>query len=209
MGKYRSRRASLALVALMAGAAGCRPIPAEDGVPTGIYFRDQVVESVVPGDLPVVAARTRAVLAELGVTVESREAEERDIDLEIRGAGPYGQAVRVRLREDADENTRVRASVRKSAVEWDREYARIIVERIVQRSQERADRSVPVAVRGPRLPAGAQRPGHPSTPRPFTANRRTGRNGSPHRHGVPSPTRGASAVRGWVWSDFRLPMLSF
>lgn len=134
MRKYRSWRVSLALMALMADAAGCRPVPAEDGPMTGIYFRDQIAESVVPGDLPVVAARARAVLAEMGVTVESREADPHDIDLEIRGAGPDGQAVRVKLREDADENTRVRASVRKSAVEWDRQYARIIVERIVQRS---------------------------------------------------------------------------
>jgi hypothetical protein len=136
MGKYRSRRASLALVALMAGAGGCGAVPAEDGAPTGVYFRDQIAESVVPADLPVVAAHTRAVLAEMGVEIESREAEPHDIDLEIRGAGPHGQAVRVKLREDADANTRVRASVRKSAVEWDREYARAIVERIVQRSQE-------------------------------------------------------------------------
>jgi hypothetical protein len=156
MGTYRSRRARLALVALMAGAAGCRAVP-EDGAPAGVYFRDQIAESVVPGDLPVVAARTRAVLAEMGVKVESREAEPHDIDLEIRGAGPDGQAVRVKLREDADENTRVRASVRKNAVEWDRQYARIIVERIVQRSQERAE-SVPAAVRGSRLLAGARRP---------------------------------------------------
>jgi hypothetical protein len=135
MGKYRWRCAGLALVALTAAAAGCRGVPAEDGAPTGVYFRDQIAESVVRGDLPVVAAHAREVLAEMGVTVESREADPHDIDLEIRGAGPDGQAVRVKLREDADENTRIRASVRKSAVEWDRQYARIIVERIVQRSQ--------------------------------------------------------------------------
>jgi hypothetical protein len=133
MGNFRSWRASLVRVALMAAAGGCGAVPAEDGVPTGIYFRDQMAESVVSGDLPVVAARTRAVLAEMGVTVESRQAEPHDIDLDIRGAGPGGEAVRVKLREDADENTRVRASVRKSAVEWDRQYAHTIVERIVQR----------------------------------------------------------------------------
>jgi hypothetical protein len=87
---------------------------------------------VVPGDLLAVSTRTRAVLADMGVTVVSREAEPSDLELEIRASGPEGQAVHVELAEDAFGNTRIRASVRKNTLEWDREYARTIVERIVR-----------------------------------------------------------------------------
>lgn len=131
MSTYRHRGACLALAALLAGAAGCAALPAEDGAPDGVYFRGRSAESIVQGDLPMLSALARAVLADMGVTVGTREADEHDLDLKIRGTGPDGQAVHVELEEDADGNTRVRASAR-NAVEWDREYARIIVERIVE-----------------------------------------------------------------------------
>lgn len=121
-----------ALAALAIGA-GCAPIAPESEAP-GIYFSGQRAESLVQGDLPVVAARTLDVLAEMGVTLLSGDAEPNDLDLEIRGSGPEGQAVHVELEEDADGNTRVRAWVRKNSVEWDPYYARAVVERIVQGS---------------------------------------------------------------------------
>lgn len=123
-----------ALVALSMGAAGCGAIAPEAGPAAGIYFSGQRAESVVQDDLPVVAARTHAALADLGVTLVSGDAEPRDLDLEIRGSGPEGRAVHVELEEDADGNTRVRAWVRKNSLEWDRQYARTVVEHIVQRS---------------------------------------------------------------------------
>jgi hypothetical protein len=137
MSKHRLRGACLALAALM-GAAGCSAIPAETR-PDGVYYSGRSAESVVRVDLPILAVLTRAVLADMGVTVGAREAEANDLDWEIRGTAPDGWAVRVDLKEDADGNTRVRASARLSAVEWDREYARIIVQRIVERLSREAD----------------------------------------------------------------------
>jgi hypothetical protein len=140
MSKHRLRGACAVLVALSVGAAGCAAIPPADGAPDGVYFKGRSAESIVHGDLPVLSALTRAVLADMGVTVGTREADANDLDLEIRGTSPDGLAVHVELKEDADGNTRVRASARMSAVEWDRYYARIIVERIIERLS-REDRS--------------------------------------------------------------------
>jgi hypothetical protein len=140
MSKHRLRSACLALVALSMGAAGCTAIAVGDGAPDGVYFTGRRAESIVQGDLPVVAALARAVLADMGVTVGTRDAEMNDLDLQIRGTGPDGRAVHVELEEDADGNTRVRASARMNSLEWDREYARIIVERIVERLDRGAGR---------------------------------------------------------------------
>jgi hypothetical protein len=133
MRKHRPWGAGPALVALAIGAAGCAAIEPE-GEAAGIYFSGQRAESLVQDNLPVVAARTLAVLADMGVTRVSGDPEPNDLDLEIRGSGPGGQAVHVKLEEDADGNTRVRAWVRRNSEEWDRHYARAIVERIVDGS---------------------------------------------------------------------------
>lgn len=166
MSKHRLRVACLALVALSMGAAGCTAIPAGNGVRTGVYFTGRSAESIVQGDLPVLEALTRAVLADMGVAVGASEAEVNDLELEIRGTGPDGRAVHVELEEDADGNTRVRASARTNAVDWDREYARIIVERIVERSYRGADPSARIFPRT--SPYSRRRPalrgGHPSAP---------------------------------------------
>lgn len=130
----KHRRWGPVRVALAIGAAGCAAIAPEGGGPAGIYFSGQRAVTVVQGDLPVIADHTLAVLADMGVTLVTGDAEPEDLDLEIRGSGPEGQSVHVELEEDADGNTRVRAWVRKNSAEWDRPYARTIVERIVQRS---------------------------------------------------------------------------
>lgn len=139
MRKHWRRGAGPGLAAL---AMGCAPLVPEREA-AGVYFSGQRAQTLVQGDLPVVAARTLVVLADMGVTQVSGDAEPNDLDLEIRGDGPEGQAVHVELEEDADGNTRVRAWVRKNSLEWDRYYARAIVERIVEHSQEGAVSSDP------------------------------------------------------------------
>jgi hypothetical protein len=156
MSGHLLRSAWLALGALSMGAAGCTAIPPETGAPSGVYFRGRSAECIVPGDLPAVSALARAVLADLGVTVGTREADADDLDLEIRGTGPDGRAVHVDLAEDADGNTRVRASARVNTVEWDRDYARIVVERIVERLNRGRDPSTRLPGRTP--PHSSRRP---------------------------------------------------
>lgn len=150
MSKHRLWSACLALVVLSAGAAGCTALVEDTGTAGGVYLRGRSAESLVQGDLSVLAALTRAVLADMGVTVGTREADVNDLDVVIRGTGPDGRSVHVELEEDADGNTRVRASVRTNAVEWDPEYARITVERIVERLSRESGSSI-------RIPAGTAR----------------------------------------------------
>ena len=125
-----TRLRKAALVATLGGLAGCAAAAAGAGAAAGIYLTDQGATGVVDGSLSTVEARTRAVLADMGVQVESRQVEDQDV--EFTGTG-NGMDVHVKLSDAGNGTTRVDASARKNMVEWDKSYARTIVERIVAR----------------------------------------------------------------------------
>lgn len=127
MGRGRWALLALLLVAVQACAAAA--IGAA-GAAAGIYLTDQGAEGMVQGSLAEVDARTQAVLAEMGITVQHREAEEDEIEYH----GERGDLdINVELKPAGANTTKVTVSARENAVEWDKEYARDVVRRIVQR----------------------------------------------------------------------------
>lgn len=130
-GRQTGRRMA-ALVAMSLAASGCwAAAAAGGGAAAGVYLSDQSAESTVNAPIADVALRTRTVLSEMRIEVEERDADLNDRELEIHGVAPDGDAVHVEL-QAAGSTTRVRVSARENAVEWDRDYARSIVQRIVQ-----------------------------------------------------------------------------
>jgi hypothetical protein len=116
-------------------AAGCILAAAGAGAGGAIYFTDRGAESVVaaPGG-PVVEA-TRATFRELGIR-ETKTSEERDGATEKRSVegSATDRDVSVSLATERG-STRVHVVVRKSAVTWDKDFARAVLEKIVARSQ--------------------------------------------------------------------------
>ncbi len=126
----RRARAALLLAAL-AVAPGCAAAAlAGAGAATGIHMTGNSAESPVQGSLADVDRRTQAVLAEMGIQVDERKQE--PSGFEYKGSA-RGMEIRVELDAAQGGTTQVKASARKNAVEWDNDFARDIVARIVAR----------------------------------------------------------------------------
>lgn len=120
-------------ILLVAPAGGClvaAAAAAGAGAGAGIYLTTQGAEGIVSGTVDAVAGRVPGVLQELGVRVTGQATEEDGAVREWHGWRGEVE-VRVQLRRESASTTKVSASARESTVEWDKEFARTIVQRIV------------------------------------------------------------------------------
>lgn len=95
---------------------------------SGIYLTTRGAEAVVHGDVPAVAEATRQAFETLGVEYTGAE-EQDDGERELYGKTDEAD-VTVELASRTENATSVEVRVRKSAVTWDKEMARSILERI-------------------------------------------------------------------------------
>ncbi len=111
--------------------SGCLVAAAGAGAGAAVYLTRNGAESLVEGTPDQVAARIPSVFDELNIrqTAVSREVE-RD-KREFRGtAGDLD--VTVTLERQSPTTTRVEVTSRKSLVEWDRDFSRQVLTKIVQ-----------------------------------------------------------------------------
>jgi uncharacterized protein DUF3568 len=112
--------------------AGCVLAAAGAGAGGGIYFTERGVESVVPVSMDRAASAARQALDELKVqstksaTEQHPDGEQREID---GTAG--GRDVSVTLKAQGTNSTRVQVIAKTSAITWDKDFARTIVDKIV------------------------------------------------------------------------------
>jgi len=112
--------------------AGCLLAAAGAGAGGGIYFTERGVESVVPVSMDRAASAARRALDELKVqstksaTEQHPDGEQREID---GTAG--GRDVSVTLKAQGTNSTRVQVVAKTSAVTWDKDFARTVVDKIV------------------------------------------------------------------------------
>jgi protein-tyrosine-phosphatase len=121
-----------AVALMLAGsAAGCVAAAAA-GAAGAIYATSRGVESIVDGSIDNVAARTQAVMREMGITMEGSKVDEGGAKREFKGK--QGDLdVTVQLEQQDSATTKVEVSARKNLAEWDKDYARQVLERIVKR----------------------------------------------------------------------------
>src|ERR1041384_6835159 len=126
--------ATWVLVAATATLAGCLVAAAGAGAGGGIYYSERGAEGLVPVSIEQATVATRRVfgqfkIAETKVTAESSEGEERG---EIAGtSSSRNEDITVTLTAEGSGSTRVQVVARKTAVTWDRDYARKILQEIV------------------------------------------------------------------------------
>jgi hypothetical protein len=125
----RTLRAAL-VASGVALVSACAAAAAGAGAGAGIYLTDQGASGTVASPVSTVDGRARAVLSDLGIQVTERKEENGGV--EYHGTG-NGMDVAVELDAASNGGTVVKASARKNMVEWDKSYARTIVQRIVQK----------------------------------------------------------------------------
>lgn len=111
-------------------AAGCpAAVVGGAGAAGGYYFTSRGVGSTVNGGVDDVAARTRAVLAADGIVITERKIEG---DKQTLKGAKGDLEISVEIEEQSPSTAKVEISARKNLVEWDKDYARRVMDQIVR-----------------------------------------------------------------------------
>lgn len=129
--KVRTMRGLAATIAVL-GIGGCVAAAAGMGAGAAIYATDRGVESVVAATIDKTYQAAQKAFQEFGVTENKTATEQkdgtetrtlsgktsdRDVDIDLKTEGP---------------GTKVNVVVKKSAVTWDKDFARKILNKIVE-----------------------------------------------------------------------------
>jgi hypothetical protein len=127
------RRALIWILALAAGAgvSGCL-FAAGAGAAGAIYYTDRGAESLVKGSVDQAFDAAVATFGELGIKETKRSSEDNKRALE--GKDSTGEREMSVTIERDDESTKVQVVAKKSAVTWDKDYAKMVLEKIVERT---------------------------------------------------------------------------
>lgn len=123
----------LLLFVLGVSTTGCIIAAAGAGAGGGIYFTSRGVESVMPQPLEQVAAATDRAFATLEIQRTGLEIDDERERRVYRGEPAEGEPdVTVTLEAEESGSTRVEVTARMSAITWDKDYARTVIEKIAE-----------------------------------------------------------------------------
>ena len=128
----RSRRVAFGLLLAVSSVAanGCFLIAAGAGAAGAIAYSNRGATSVVSGTVDQVFDRTGAAFQQAGITETGRSTEDSGRQRKLVGTrGEY--EVTAELSRSSDSTTKVEITARKSAVEYDKELAKDILNRIL------------------------------------------------------------------------------
>ena len=112
--------------------AGCVVAAAGAGAGGGIYFTQRGVESVVPATVERAAAATNQAFDQLKVRQTKSQVEQGKREIE----GTAGdREVSVTLKAEGTNATRVQVVAKRTAVTWDKDFARSVLDKIVANSR--------------------------------------------------------------------------
>ena len=116
--------------------AGCVVAAAGAGAGGGIYLTQRGVESVVPVTVDRAASATARAFDELKIH-QTKSSTEQDTDGEKREVdGTSGDRdITVTIKAEQTNSSRIQVVAKKSAVTWDKDYARTILDKIVAYSR--------------------------------------------------------------------------
>jgi hypothetical protein len=129
-GKMKWARLALT-AALLAPAGGCVAAAAGAGAGSAIYLTSRGASSTVNGSVSDVAARTRSVLDGEGITITETKTESEGDERSFKGT-KGDLDVSVDLKRDTPSTTKTEVSARKNLAEWDKDYAKVLLNKIVK-----------------------------------------------------------------------------
>ncbi|MFN2432067.1 MAG: DUF3568 family protein [Gemmatimonadota bacterium] len=126
---------SLTLAALLVAALlpGCFLAAAGAGAGGAIYVTSRGAESLVDASVNDVADAIEQTFAAEGIEVTKTETERGGDEREIQGQ-KGDLDVTVRFEREAPGTTKVEVTARENLAEWDKDYAKRVLQRIVERS---------------------------------------------------------------------------
>jgi hypothetical protein len=125
------RRNLLFLLALALPSTGCLAAAAA-GAAGGVYLTTRGAESVVEGSVAEVAARAETVMTEMGIVKEG-ESTENQGDKQVLKGKKGELDVTIDIDRESPTTAKVEVTARENLAEWDKDYAKEVLNRIVQK----------------------------------------------------------------------------
>ncbi len=108
------------LAAAAAGAAG------------GVYLTSRGAEAVIEGSVDDVAGRAESVMTEMNIAKEGESTEDEGAKHVLKGK--HGDLdVTIDINRESATTAKVEVTARKNLAEWDKDYAKEVLSRIVQK----------------------------------------------------------------------------
>jgi hypothetical protein len=127
---WREAALAVAMASVGVGAAGCAAAAAA-GAAGAIYATTRGVESLVASPIDRVVADAESVMKSMGIVQDATSSEKGGAKRELKGK--HGDLdVTVQLEQQDTATTKVEVYARKNLAEWDKDYARQVLERIVK-----------------------------------------------------------------------------
>lgn len=124
-------RSCIALLAPLV-VSGCVAAAAGAGAGAGIYYTSRGVESIVPASVEATFSAAESTFEHFEIVQTSMKVEDGGVKRELKGESEArGIDVTVKF-EEQEEGTHIEVTARKNLVEWDKDFAREIVAKIVQ-----------------------------------------------------------------------------
>jgi hypothetical protein len=108
------------LAAAAAGAAG------------GVYLTSRGVEAVIEGSVDDVAARAESVMGEKNIVKQDESTEDQGAKHVLKGKDG-DLDVTIEINRETPTTTKVEVTARENLAEWDKDYAKQVLNRIVQK----------------------------------------------------------------------------
>jgi hypothetical protein len=120
------------LVPVVATLPACAAAAAGAGAGGALYFTSRGVESIVDGTVGDVAQAVRETFSDMGISIDDTKTEEGGNKREI--TGKKGDLdVTVHWERQTSSTTKVEVSARKNVAEWDKDYAKDVLGRIIKK----------------------------------------------------------------------------
>jgi len=127
---YNRLAAWVVALAVATSGTACAAAAAA-GAAGAIYATTRGVESLVAGPVDQVAARAQHVMKQMGITQDAESSKDGGAKREFKGKHD-DLDVTIDLERQDSATTKVEVSARKNLAEWDKDYARSVLEQIVK-----------------------------------------------------------------------------
>jgi hypothetical protein len=131
LGGTSMRRHLLVPLAAVLLGTGCLAAAA-GGAAAGVYITSRGAEAVVEGSVEDVAARAESVMGEMGIVKEGESTEDQGAKHVLKGK-KGDLDINIDIKQESDKTSKVEVTARENLAEWDKDYAKDVVNRIVEK----------------------------------------------------------------------------
>jgi len=126
------RRTLFFLLAVVLPSTGCVAAAAA-GAAGAVYLTSRGAESVVQGSVDEIAGRAEAVMGEMGIVKEGESTENQGDEQVLKGK-KGDLDVTIEIERESESTAKVEVTARENLAEWDKDYAKEVLSRIVQKA---------------------------------------------------------------------------